>query len=129
MFDLSRIDNVKIGVLGDLAMDIYWYADMTKSELSRETPHHPLPVVREVMSLGAAGNLAANIAALEPAALHVCGVRGDDWRGELLTAHLRKISADTAASASPLRRMKRKQRKSLLLPLRKAAALQSLRPC
>ena len=96
MFDLSRIDRVKIGVLGDLAMDIYWYADMTKSELSRETPHHPLPVVREVMSLGAAGNLAANIAALEPASLHICGVRGDDWRGELLTAHLRKINADTA---------------------------------
>ena len=81
MFDLKRIDNVKIGVLGDAAVDIHWYADMKKSELSRETPHYPLPVVREEITPGAAGNLAANIAALKPAKLEFCGVIGNDWRG------------------------------------------------
>ena len=54
MFDLSLIGRVRIGVLGDAALDVHWYADMKKSELSRETPHYPLPVVREEFSPGAA---------------------------------------------------------------------------
>ena len=33
---------------GDGCLDVYWHADMTRSELSRETPHHNLPVVQEV---------------------------------------------------------------------------------
>ncbi len=96
MFDLNRIDNISIGVLGDLALDIYWYADMKKSELSRETPHYPLPVVREVMSLGAGGNVTANIAALKPGKLFVGGICGDDWRGEILKKRLEDIGADTS---------------------------------
>jgi len=96
MFDLNRIDSISIGVLGDLALDIYWYADMKKSELSRETPHYPLPVVREVMSLGAGGNVTANIAALKPAKLFVSGICGDDWRGEILRKKLEDIGADTS---------------------------------
>ena len=96
MFDLDRIGSVSAGVLGDFAVDIYWYADMTKSELSRETPHYPLPIVREVMSPGAAGNLAANIAALCPKELHICGIRGDDWRGDILNKLLVQTGADTS---------------------------------
>ena len=96
MFDLNRIDSISIGVLGDLALDIYWYADMKKSELSRETPHYPLPVVREVMSLGAGGNVTANIAALKPGKLFVGGICGDDWRGEILKKRLEDIGADTS---------------------------------
>ncbi len=96
MFDLDRIGGISVGLLGDLAVDIYWYADMRKSELSRETPHFPLPVVREVTSLGAGGNVAANIAALKPGKLSVCGIRGDDWRGGLLSSLLEKIGADTS---------------------------------
>lgn len=94
MFDLSKIQTVSVGVLGDLALDIYWYADMKKSELSRETPHYPLPIVREVMSPGAAGNVVANIAALHPASLSVCGIGGDDWRGDLLQKKLSLLGAD-----------------------------------
>lgn len=94
MFDLSKIRNVSIGVLGDLAIDIYWYADMKKSELSRETPHYPLPVVREVMSPGADGNVVANVAALRPGSLSVCGISGDDWRGDLLKKKLSELGAD-----------------------------------
>ena len=96
MFDLNRIDRISIGILGDLALDIYWYADMKKSELSRETPHYPLPVVREVMSLGAGGNVAANIAALKPGKLYAAGICGDDWRGEILRSRLEAIGADTS---------------------------------
>ena len=96
MSDLNRIDNIKIGIIGDLALDIYWYADMKKSELSRETPHYPLPVVKEIMSLGAGGNVVANVAALKPDKLFVCGVCGDDWRGDILKKKLSEIGADTS---------------------------------
>jgi rfaE bifunctional protein kinase chain/domain len=75
---------VKIAVIGDFCLDVYWYADMTKSELSRETPHFPLPVVKEKMSPGGAGNVAANVSALGVSKVYAVGVVGDDWRGECL---------------------------------------------
>jgi len=95
MFDLSRIGAVTVAVLGDAALDVYWYADMKKSELSRETPHFPLPIVREVTSPGAGGNVAANLAALRPRRVLLCGVLGDDWRGALLRQRLAATGVDT----------------------------------
>ncbi|MBE6612595.1 MAG: sugar kinase [Ruminococcaceae bacterium] len=95
MFDFEKLNDVKIGIVGDFALDIYWHADMKKSELSRETPHFPLPVDRERIYPGAAGNVAACIAALKPAKLALCGVIGDDWRGMLIEREFEKISADT----------------------------------
>ena len=91
---LESIGSVRIGVLGDFCMDMYWHADMTRSTLSRETPHFPLPVVSERMSPGAAGNVAANIAALEPKKLIVLGAIGKDWRGALLKEALGGLGAD-----------------------------------
>ncbi len=91
---LENISNAKIGLLGDFCVDIYWHADMTKSELSRETPHYPLPVVRERVYPGAGGNAANNIAALKPAKLYAVGLYGDDWRGMLLRDVLRKCGID-----------------------------------
>ena len=81
---LSRMDNVKSGILGDICLDVYWHADMRKSELSRETPHYMLPVVEERMSPGGGANVAANMAALKPKSVNVFGVTGSDWRGREL---------------------------------------------
>ena len=83
-YDLGKLGKGRIGVIGDFCLDVYWHADMTKSELSRETPHFPLPVVRERMSPGGAGNVAMNLLALAPKAVHVIGVFGEDWRGHAL---------------------------------------------
>ena len=91
---LDSIGTVRIGVLGDFCMDIYWHADMTRSTLSRETPHFPLPVVSEKMSPGAAGNVAANIAALKPKKLVILGAVGRDWRGALLKDALSALGAE-----------------------------------
>ena len=91
---LENISNARVGLLGDFCVDIYWHADMTKSELSRETPHYPLPVVRERVYPGAGGNAANNIAALNPAKLYAVGLYGDDWRGMLLRDVLRKCGID-----------------------------------
>jgi rfaE bifunctional protein kinase chain/domain len=81
---LSDISKLKVGVIGDACVDIYWHADMTKSELSRETPHHPLPIVQEFFSPGAAGNVAINLKALGCQEVSVCSVIGSDWRGKML---------------------------------------------
>jgi len=81
---ISNISKIRVGFIGDLALDVYWIADMRKSELSRETPHFPLPVIEERMSPGAGGNVLMNIAALQPLAVSAVGVVGDDWRSDVL---------------------------------------------
>lgn len=86
---LSKISSVSVVVIGDICLDIYWKADMTKSELSRETPHYPLPIVEEWMSPGGAGNVAANVAALKAQQVHLLGTVGKDWRGDALIKEIR----------------------------------------
>ena len=92
---LYKIGKVKVALIGDICLDVYWSADMTKSELSRETPHFPLPVVKERMSPGAGGNVAANIATLKPRSIKVLGVVGRDWRGDALVRILQESGIDT----------------------------------
>ncbi len=92
----EKLNGVRAAVIGDFCLDTYWYADMTKSVLSRETPHYPLPVCREVMSPGGAGNVAANIAALDIEKVYAIGVRGDDWRGDCLEKVLSENGVDTS---------------------------------
>ena len=91
---LQRVDGARVGLIGDLCLDLYWLADMTRSELSRETPHYPLPVVEERWNPGGAGNAANNIAALKPAKLLVAGLVGEDWRGALLLQALEAADID-----------------------------------
>ncbi len=93
---LPLLDNARVGLIGDLCLDIYWDADMKKSELSRETPHHPLPIVEERFNPGGASNVAANIAALRPTVLSVVGVIGKDWRGVALVSELNARGIDTS---------------------------------
>jgi len=93
-YDLERLGRGRIGVIGDFCLDVYWHADMTKSELSRETPHFPLPIVKERLSPGGAGNVVANLLALEPKKVFAVGVFGDDWRGQTLGDLLKKAGAD-----------------------------------
>ena len=81
---LNRCAIQTIGVVGDLGLDAYWYADMTRSFLSRETPRFPRPVMREAYSPGAGANVAQNLAALGVEQVIALSVLGDDWRGEIL---------------------------------------------
>lgn len=92
---LNSISNKRIGFIGDFCIDIYWYADMTRSEISRETPHYPLPVVEEKYQLGAGGNVVANLAALNPKKISIVGVIGNDWRGMLVRKCLKNINIET----------------------------------
>lgn len=81
-------------LLGDMCLDIYWFADMTKSRLSRETPHFPLPVVNERMSAGAGGNAVVNLSKLCDNVTPI-GVIGNDWRGQCLSEVFRKEGLST----------------------------------
>src|SRR5690554_4477955 len=85
---LADISGARIGLIGDLCLDVYWKADMTLSELSRETPHYTLPVVEERTSPGGGANVLANIAALMPGSILFTGVIGYDWRGNELMREL-----------------------------------------
>lgn len=92
---LEKIKEVRIGVVGDGCLDIYWDADMRLSELSRETPHHPLPVVNERIYLGAGSNVAANICSLNAGSVSFLSLIGRDWRGHDLLAALKEWGIDT----------------------------------
>ncbi|HNQ35668.1 MAG TPA: PfkB family carbohydrate kinase [bacterium] len=93
---LKRIGRVRVAVIGDLCLDIYWLADLTRSELSRETPHFPLPVIEERFSPGGGANVAANLAALGAARVTVLGLVGRDWRAGRLRAELVRRAISTA---------------------------------
>jgi len=89
---LDKIQEVKIGFVGDISIDMYWIADMKKSELSRETPHFPLPIVEENLQLGSGGNVMANLAALKPRKIVSTSVIGDDWRGDLVKRCMKELA-------------------------------------
>ena len=81
---LQAFQSLRVGVLGDFTLDGYWYADMTRSQLSREAPLYPRPVVKETYSCGGAANVAWNLAALGVKEVLALTVLGRDWRGDLL---------------------------------------------
>lgn len=88
---LDKVKNKKIGVIGDLCIDIYWHADMKLSELSLETPHFPLPIVNEKFGLGAAGNIVNNLSVLDVERIDFITVIGNDWRKTIALDLLNKL--------------------------------------
>ncbi|MFP5449159.1 MAG: D-glycero-beta-D-manno-heptose 1-phosphate adenylyltransferase [Alphaproteobacteria bacterium] len=75
---LSTIPGVRVACVGDLMIDRFVYGEVT-----RVSPEAPIPVLareRELVMLGAAGNVARNVAALGG---HVClvGLVGGDNEG------------------------------------------------
>lgn len=95
-FIIEKIKDVKICLIGDFCLDIYWRADMKKSRLSRETPHYPLPVVNETYTPGAGGNVLNNIHSLGVKTLCPISVISSDWRGFLLVSWMEKQGIDTS---------------------------------
>ena len=91
---LDAVRQLRVAVVGDFTLDGYWFADMTRAELSRETPLFPRPVIRERYSCGGAANVAWNLAALRPAEVRAFTILGADWRGELLLQALRDAGVD-----------------------------------
>jgi rfaE bifunctional protein kinase chain/domain len=93
---LAEIHNLRVGVVGDFALDGYWHVDMTKAQISRETPLFNRPVVAESYSPGGAANVAWNLAALRPRRVVAITVFGDDWRHSVLGGIFDRLGIDRA---------------------------------
>jgi rfaE bifunctional protein kinase chain/domain len=91
----DRIKDVKVAVYGDFCLDAYWVLDPRGSEVSLETGLQARAVGRHYYSLGGASNVVANLAALEPAAIQVIGVIGDDIFGRELIRQFAELGVDT----------------------------------
>jgi rfaE bifunctional protein kinase chain/domain len=82
---LAPMSRLRAAVLGDFCLDAYWHLDSGEPELSLETG---LPVRRvrtQSYSLGGAGNVVANLAALGVGQVQAIGAVGKDLFGaELL---------------------------------------------
>src|SRR5438445_542842 len=76
---LGLAPRVRVACVGDLMVDRFVYGEVT-----RVSPEAPVPVLarsRELMMLGAAGNVARNVAALG-GEVSLVGVIGDDGEGK-----------------------------------------------
>jgi len=75
---LNDIAHVKIAIVGDFCLDAYWFIDESKSEISIETGQKTRPVRTQKYSLGGAGNVANNVAALGVKEIYAFGMVGVD---------------------------------------------------
>ena len=88
---IESIDSPRILIVGDLILDKYVTGDV-----ERISPEAPIPVLaaRETEKrLGGAGNVAANLRAMD-AEVSVCGVVGEDGEGRELCSLFEKIGVD-----------------------------------
>jgi rfaE bifunctional protein kinase chain/domain len=92
---LDKIKNVKIAVYGDFCLDAYWMLNSKGGEISVETGLQAQAVEKHYYSLGGASNVAANLAALKPAAIRTIGAIGDDLFGRELVRQLIALGVDT----------------------------------
>ncbi|MHB1920920.1 MAG: bifunctional heptose 7-phosphate kinase/heptose 1-phosphate adenyltransferase [Chitinophagaceae bacterium] len=77
----ERFKQLKVAVIGDLMLDIYWWGNV-----DRISPEAPVPIVslqQRENRLGGAGNVALNLRSLG-AKVEVFSVVGDDEQGQIL---------------------------------------------
>lgn len=78
---LSRLQDLRVAIIGDFCLDIYLLVDDFAGETSIETGLTTKPVFEQRFSLGGAGNVAANLKSIGVGAIEVFGVVGDDPYG------------------------------------------------
>ena len=92
---LTRIADTRIAVLGDYCLDIYWFIDPSRSERSLETGLMTQPVREQRYTLGGAGNVVGNLAAIGCRRISVFGVVGNDPWGREMRRLLDAAGVDT----------------------------------
>lgn len=92
---LEKIKSVKIAVVGDFCLDAYWFVDKSKSKISIETGNPTEPVRIQKYSLGGAGNVVNNLAALEIMDIRAFGVIGDDPFGTEMISIMNQTGINT----------------------------------
>ncbi|MEA2062542.1 MAG: PfkB family carbohydrate kinase [Gemmatimonadota bacterium] len=92
---LEGAGRMKIGVLGDFALDAYWMLEQAVGEFSVETGRQALVVRKQSYSPGGAGNIVANLAALGEGRTSAFGVLGTDLFGSELLRQLEEAGVQT----------------------------------
>ena len=92
---LNNIVDVKILVLGDFCLDAYWFIDEAMSEISVETNQATRPVAQQRYSLGGAGNVANNLAAMKIKDIRAFGVIGTDPFGAEMVRIMKETGIQT----------------------------------
>ena len=89
---IKRLNEPKILVVGDLAIDEMIYGDTER--ISREAPVLILQHTKTKLILGAASNAAHNVATLNNGKIQVVGVCGDDYQSGQLFETLKEGNVD-----------------------------------
>jgi len=92
---LEDIKSKKIAVIGDFCLDAYWFIDESKSEISVETGCMTRPVRQQKYSLGGAGNVTNNLAAMEVKDIRAFGVLGPDPFGPEMVNLMKEAGINT----------------------------------
>jgi rfaE bifunctional protein kinase chain/domain len=90
---LAAVPSARVAVLGDFCLDAYWVLAPEAGEMSVETGKTTLPVRDQRYSPGGAGNVVANLRALEVGTVRCFGVVGDDPFGAMLERRLAELGA------------------------------------
>ena len=91
---LDDISRVRVTVFGDFCLDAYWLIDLDSSEGSVETMLSVRRVRTQRYSLGGAGNVACNLAALGVGMVRAVGLVGNDPFGVKMCALLDELNID-----------------------------------
>ena len=92
----QQIKHLKVGIIGDFAVDFYYGINQQTQEFSVETNKEVFWGNQPKTSLGAAGNVVQNLAALGVENLQVFGCVGDDIYGREMQYLLQKLYVNTA---------------------------------
>jgi D-beta-D-heptose 7-phosphate kinase/D-beta-D-heptose 1-phosphate adenosyltransferase len=106
--DLSAFSAQRVLVAGDFMLDEYLWGRVER--ISPEAPVAVVDVARETRTLGGAGNVVNNLAALG-ARVQVLGLVGDDHPAHLLRQEMARLGVEAAGLfTDPQRRTSRKTR-------------------
>ncbi len=91
----QQIKHLRVGVIGDFAVDFYYGINQQTDEFSVETNKEVFWANKPKTSLGAAGNVANNLAALGVENIQVFGCVGNDIFGREMIDLFQNINVDT----------------------------------
>lgn len=93
----NHIKHLRVGVIGDFAVDFYYQLQTHTGELSVETQKEVFWAQKPIASLGGAGNVVQNIAALGAQSIKVFGCIGNDIFGREMLHLFQNLRVDTQA--------------------------------
>ena len=93
---LEKVKEVKIGIIGDFCLDVYWHINEGNSETSVETMLQTRSVEFQQYSLGGAGNVANNLHSMGVRDIRTFGVVDDGPFGQHMRTllHLNNINSN-----------------------------------